>query len=96
MLRKNLSRCQCWSALDHLAGFCKNLAPPFGKPAYWTEAMNEHFTWFCRPKARQRLLTIALAAAGLVFGLGGLAEETKPQTVTEWMQQPRVGELRPK
>jgi hypothetical protein len=38
------------------------------------------------------LLMVLLAALGAVSIAGCAADEKKPLTITEWMQQPRVGE----
>ena len=47
----------------------------------------------CRQAVFAALL---LCSSTIALSLGCAAEEKKPQTVTEWMQQPRVGETKRK
>ena len=41
----------------------------------------------------RHLLAVSIACCGLALATGCAAEDKKPRTVTEFLKQPRVGEI---
>jgi hypothetical protein len=58
------------------------------------EVMHASQATAAHPKLFLRhLLAVLIAGCGLALAAGCVAEDKKPRTVTEFLKQPRVGEL---